>query len=240
MAEPDDQASQLLRIARLAWATGDAERALRLVQRSLRLRDSSEGRELLSEYESRAAKASSGAASSASSTNQRPASSQSPPASAASSSTSGATGFSSPSSSSSASSCSGVPSSSSPQPRQQQQTTVKREPADPPKKARTFTQEQQQVAREIVRKGKDYYAVLGVLRTATSKEITSAFRKQARLLHPDKNPAPEADEAFKLLNRAHECLGDEHKRRMYDVSGRDESVPEYVRPAGRRGAVLRS
>ena len=66
-------------------------------------------------------------------------------------------------------------------------------------------------------KYKDYYAVLGVPRSANAKEIKSAFRKKAKEYHPDLNPQ-NADK-FKDLNEAFEVLGDEQKRKRYDTLG---------------------
>ena len=64
---------------------------------------------------------------------------------------------------------------------------------------------------------KDYYAVLGVPSTATAKDVTKAYRKLARELHPDKNPNnAAAEERFKEVSAAYDVLGDETRRAEYD------------------------
>jgi uncharacterized membrane protein YsdA (DUF1294 family) len=64
---------------------------------------------------------------------------------------------------------------------------------------------------------KDYYAILGVPRNATPEEIKEAYRRLAKMYHPDKNPSPEAEERFKLINEAYQVLSDPAKRAEYDA-----------------------
>ena len=67
---------------------------------------------------------------------------------------------------------------------------------------------------------KDYYAVLGVPRTASQAEIKKAFRKLARQHHPDAKPGDlAAERRFKDVNEANEVLRDPAKRRQYDELG---------------------
>ncbi|SRR5712692_1954135 len=69
-------------------------------------------------------------------------------------------------------------------------------------------------------KTKDYYEVLGVPRTATQKEIASAFRKLARKHHPDLNAGDKHAEArFKEISEANEVLSDTKKKKLYDEFG---------------------
>jgi molecular chaperone DnaJ len=67
---------------------------------------------------------------------------------------------------------------------------------------------------------KDYYATLGVKKTASPDEIRKAFRKAARKYHPDVNPNDKkAEEKFKEISEANDILSDEKKRKVYDQLG---------------------
>jgi molecular chaperone DnaJ len=67
---------------------------------------------------------------------------------------------------------------------------------------------------------KDYYATLGVKKTASPEEIRKAFRKAARRYHPDVNPGDKkAEEKFKEISEANDILSDEKKRKVYDQLG---------------------
>ncbi len=67
---------------------------------------------------------------------------------------------------------------------------------------------------------KDYYAVLGVPRSASADEIKKAYRKMAMKFHPDKNPGnKKAEDTFKEVTEAYEVLSEPKKREMYDQFG---------------------
>lgn len=77
---------------------------------------------------------------------------------------------------------------------------------------------------------KDYYAILGVSKTAEAADIKRSFRKLARKYHPDVNPDNKAAEAkFKEVSEAYEVLSDPDKRKKYDQFG------QYWQQASRAG-----
>jgi curved DNA-binding protein len=84
---------------------------------------------------------------------------------------------------------------------------------------------------------KDYYATLGVAKTATDKEIKSSYRKLARKHHPDVNPGDKAAEGkFKEINEAYEVLGDPEKRKKYDELGANWRMYEQGAQGGGGGS----
>ncbi len=75
---------------------------------------------------------------------------------------------------------------------------------------------------------KDFYAALGVSKTATAAEIKKAYRKLARDLHPDKNPGNrQAEEKFKTVSEAYDVLSDDAKRKEYDEAREMVSSPGF-------------
>jgi DnaJ-class molecular chaperone len=80
---------------------------------------------------------------------------------------------------------------------------------------------------------RDYYAVLGVSRSASEKDIKTAYRKLARKHHPDVNPGDKKAEAqFKEIGEAYSVLSDPEKRKKYDRWGHDWEKIEQAQAAG--------
>ncbi|KAK9268501.1 hypothetical protein L1049_000253 [Liquidambar formosana] len=97
----------------------------------------------------------------------------------------------------------------------------------------SYTEEQITIVRQIKKK-KDYYEILGLEKTCTVEDVRKAYRKLSLKVHPDKNKAPGAEEAFKAVSKAFQCLSNEESRKKYDLVGSDE--PVYERRAARHGA----
>ena len=81
-------------------------------------------------------------------------------------------------------------------------------------------------------KYKDYYATLGVERTATADAIKAAYRKLARKYHPDVSKEAGAEEKFKEVSEAYETLKDPEKRAAYDELGRHPEGEQFRPPPG--------
>jgi len=74
---------------------------------------------------------------------------------------------------------------------------------------------------------KDPYEILGVPRTATQEEIKKAYRRLAKLYHPDRNPNDKtAEQRFKEVHAAYEVLGDPQRRAQYDRFGAGGPAPD--------------
>lgn len=85
---------------------------------------------------------------------------------------------------------------------------------------------------------KDYYAALGVKKSASTEDIRKAFRKLARKYHPDVNPDKAAEERFKQISEANDVLSDPKKRKIYDQLGfySDNIDPATAEAYARAGA----
>ena len=94
----------------------------------------------------------------------------------------------------------------------------------------------------------DLYSVLGVSKTASADEITKAYRKLAKKLHPDLNPGDTAaEERFKNISHAYSILKDAEQRGKYDrgeidASGQERPQQRYYREyaGGPEGAQYHS
>ncbi|MBL7884773.1 MAG: DnaJ domain-containing protein [Bacteroidia bacterium] len=63
----------------------------------------------------------------------------------------------------------------------------------------------------------DFYKILEIQRTASVEEIKRAYRAKAKIVHPDVNNSPKANEIFLVINEAYETLIDDNKRYLYDI-----------------------
>jgi len=89
-------------------------------------------------------------------------------------------------------------------------------------KKRDYTPQQHEVVKRVrACKVTEYYEILALNRDCEEADVKKAYRKLALALHPDKNGAPGADEAFKMVSKAFQILSDPQKRAAYDRSGGD-------------------
>lgn len=90
------------------------------------------------------------------------------------------------------------------------------------------------IVQHVLRHKTDYYKILRIERTASAQEIKVAYKKLALRCHPDKNPHPQAAEAFKIVGAAHATLADPTKRSVYERAGA-AGVQRHESGAGRNG-----
>ena len=86
----------------------------------------------------------------------------------------------------------------------------------------------------LVVAAEDYYSLLGVSKSASEKELKSAYRKLSKKFHPDKNPGDESAHAkFVEISEAYEALADKDTRKIYDQYGH-EGLKQHQQGGGRQ------
>ena len=90
-----------------------------------------------------------------------------------------------------------------------------------------------QKCKELLKK-KDYYDILNIKKDATQDEIKRGYKKQAVRFHPDKNHSKLAEECFKKISEAYQCLSDTEKKAFYDKYGNEEEFKEKYYQATHR------
>ena len=83
----------------------------------------------------------------------------------------------------------------------------------------------------------DYYKILGVDRNIPQDQVREAYRKRAKLFHPDLHPNdPKAKAKFQALNEAYDVISDPEKRKKYDQYGeRWREADAYTQGGGAGG-----
>ncbi|KAM0682718.1 DnaJ [Mitosporidium daphniae] len=89
--------------------------------------------------------------------------------------------------------------------------------------SKTSTVDAELVEQMLRKEPTDYYGILDVPCSASDDQVKKAYKKQALAFHPDKNAAPGADEAFKMVGRAFSVIGNPEKRKAYDTFGAEPS-----------------
>ena len=82
-----------------------------------------------------------------------------------------------------------------------------------------YPDEQESTVNRILEQGQDYYKILDVSTEVSEADLKKAYRKLALIIHPDKNKATGAGEAFKKVGKAYEILSDPEKKKKYDAYG---------------------
>ncbi|GAA5979715.1 hypothetical protein JCM11641_004062 [Rhodosporidiobolus odoratus] len=202
-----DAASQSLAVARRKLDAGEFSSAVRFAKKSLALHETDEAKQVLQQAE-RGAKGGGSAATTAAggdatgSTSTSTATSAGPSTGSTRQRTTGAGAASSSSASSSR-----PPASSS---------------ADKGGGDKNWTPQQAAIVSRVKKcKVTAYYEILELKQECGEGEVKKAYRKLALGLHPDKNLAPGAEEAFKMVSKAFTVLSDPQKRAVYDQTGGD-------------------
>jgi hypothetical protein len=73
----------------------------------------------------------------------------------------------------------------------------------------------------------DYYEVLGLPVNSTIEEIKKAYRRNARLYHPDINPSPDAKDHFISITEAYEFLTANHEKIKYDDKAYQQAMEDW-------------
>ncbi|RCI07063.1 DnaJ (Hsp40), sub B, member 12 [Rhizopus stolonifer] len=108
-------------------------------------------------------------------------------------------------------------------PHQKTSSSNLKQPKESKLAERKYSTDQISAVKAVLSCSGDYYKALSVERTATDKDIKKAYRTKALLFHPDKNNAPGADEAFKLIAKAYDVLSNSNERAIYDSSNCTEN-----------------
>ncbi|XP_017779875.1 PREDICTED: protein tumorous imaginal discs, mitochondrial isoform X2 [Nicrophorus vespilloides] len=84
---------------------------------------------------------------------------------------------------------------------------------------------------------KDYYSILGVSKNASAAEVKKAYYKLAKQYHPDVNKEADAAKKFQSVSEAYEILGDDSKRKQYDMYGATAEQMGGMGGGGRAGGA---